>query len=524
MTDDTALPKPGAARRLAAVAAIVIVVFVLVTTVLAVLDRPLDVLVQLIVLVVAFFAVWEALTRKGAVRVVWVVVAAAAAVAVVAIQIAGGDGYVLSLLVRLSSWVSRWCWRATRWRATSARSRQMETPGKPVPAARHGVLIMNLKSGGGKAEKFRLVDECRARGIEPVVLQRGDDLLQLARDAIDRGADVVGMAGGDGSQALVASIAAERGVPMVVIPAGTRNHFALDIGLDREDVVGALDAYGEARERVIDLADVNGRIFVNNVSLGLYATIVQSPEYRDAKRETTLAALPEMLGPTSKPFDLRFTTPDGAGARGRARHPGVQRPLRHHRRGHHLAPAPRHGAARRLLARRAGRRLRDARHRGADDGHSRRCTRAISRGRRPPSRWTRTRRSPWAWTGRRSRWTRRWCSRRGQACCACGCRCKPSATRRPRGPRASRACSACGAWCSGGPCASTLPDEGAQSCGSSGGSRCRRPSGSWGPSGSSASTQRCGASSEPGSCASMSLSAGFIFAKKCSRSSSVSSP
>ena len=79
------------------------------------------------------------------------------------------------------------------------------------------------------------------------------------------------MAGGDGSQALVASIAAERGVPMVVIPAGTRNHFALDIGLDRDDVVGALDAYGEARERTIDLADVNGRIFVNNVSLGLYA-------------------------------------------------------------------------------------------------------------------------------------------------------------------------------------------------------------------------------------------------------------
>ena len=127
--------------------------------------------------------------------------------------------------------------------------KQSETPGKPVPAARHGVLIMNLKSGGGKAEKFHLVDECRARGIEPVVLQRGDDLLQLARDAIDRGADVVGMAGGDGSQALVASIAAERGVPMVVIPAGTRNHFALDIGLDRDDVVGALDAYGEARER-----------------------------------------------------------------------------------------------------------------------------------------------------------------------------------------------------------------------------------------------------------------------------------
>ena len=119
------------------------------------------------------------------------------------------------------------------------------------------------------------------------------------------------MAGGDGSQALVAGVAAARDVPMVVIPAGTRNHFALDLGLDRDDVVGALDAYGEARERAIDLGDVNGRVFVNNVSLGLYATIVRSPEYRDAKKETTLAALPQMLGPGTEPFDLRFSTPDG---------------------------------------------------------------------------------------------------------------------------------------------------------------------------------------------------------------------
>ena len=239
--------------------------------------------------------------------------------------------------------------------------KQMETPGKPVPAARHGVLIMNLKSGGGKAEKFHLVDECRARGIEPVVLQRGDDLLQLARDAIDRGADVVGMAGGDGSQALVASIAAERGVPMVVIPAGTRNHFALDIGLDRDDVVGALDAYGEARERTIDLADVNGRIFVNNVSLGLYATIVQSPEYRDAKRETTLAALPGDARSRVGALRPALHHAGRRGARGRARDPGLQRPLRHHDGRHHLASAPRHGPARRLLAGRARRRRGDAR-------------------------------------------------------------------------------------------------------------------------------------------------------------------
>ena len=144
-----------------------------------------------------------------------------------------------------------------------------------------------------------------------MVLQPGDDLLDLARDAIDRGADVIGMAGGDGSQALVASIAAERGIPMVVIPAGTRNHLALDLGIDRDDVVGALDAFGAAVERPMDLAEVNGHVFVNNVSLGLYGAIVQSPEYRDAKVDTTLSALPRLLGPGSQPMDLRFEGPDG---------------------------------------------------------------------------------------------------------------------------------------------------------------------------------------------------------------------
>ena len=327
-----------------------------------------------------------------------------------------------------------------------------------MPAARQGVLIMNLKSGGGKAEKFHLVDECRARGIEPVVLQRGDDLLQLARDAIDRGADVVGMAGGDGSQALVASVAAERGVPMVVIPAGTRNHFALDIGLDRDDVVGALDAYGEARERTIDLADVNGRIFVNNVSLGLYATIVQSPEYRDAKRETTLAALPEMLGPGSEPFDLRFTTPDGVehegahviqvsnGPYGTTTGGITSRPrLDTGQLGVFSLVVPDAVAATRA-------------DRGADDGDAR-AVRGL-----PVVEHADLHTDVGVADRRRARrrgagrWTRRSCSPRGRACSACGCRSRRSATRRPRAPRVSRGCSASGGSCSGGRSTSTAPD------------------------------------------------------------------
>ncbi len=176
----------------------------------------------------------------------------------------------------------------------------------------HPVLIMNLKSGGGKAERFHLVDECEKRGIEPIVLDRGDDLVQLAEQAVDRGADIIGMAGGDGSQAVVASVAARHNLPYVVVPAGTRNHFALDLGLDRDDVVGALDAFADGVDVLIDLATVNGRVFVNNATLGLYAKIVQAPEYRDAKRQTTASMLPDLLGPDAPGLDLRFSGPDGA--------------------------------------------------------------------------------------------------------------------------------------------------------------------------------------------------------------------
>ena len=128
---------------------------------------------------------------------------------------------------------------------------------------------------------------------------------------MERGADVIGMAGGDGSQALVASVASRHGIPMVVIPAGTRNHFALDLGIDREDVVGALDAYDDGIERRIDLAEVNGRVFVNNSSMGLYAKIVQSQDYRDAKVRTAAETLPDLIGPNAVPLDLRFTLPSG---------------------------------------------------------------------------------------------------------------------------------------------------------------------------------------------------------------------
>jgi diacylglycerol kinase family enzyme len=189
--------------------------------------------------------------------------------------------------------------------------RRSESPGRAVSPAGHPALIVNPRSGGGKADRLGLVDECGARGIEVHILEPGQDLTGLAEAVVARGADVLGMAGGDGSLGLVADVAARHGVPMVVVPAGTFNHLAMDLGLDRGNVVAALDAFGAAVERRIDLGQVNGRVFVNNVSLGLYAQIVRSPEYRNAKVDTTLSMLPGMLGPGSRPFDLRFTGPAG---------------------------------------------------------------------------------------------------------------------------------------------------------------------------------------------------------------------
>jgi diacylglycerol kinase family enzyme len=261
--------------------------------------------------VIGVTAGWYAVSRRGAVRVIALAFLAGAVALLVLGLLAADFGWLNVVLTVALGLISVGCARVALRRTRTAQ--HLSKHAHAVPAAQHPVLIMNLKSGGGKASRFRLEDECRARGIEPVVLQPADDLRQLAEDAIARGADVIGMAGGDGSQALVATVAAHYQVPHVVIPAGTRNHFALDLGLDRDDVVGALDAFAEAVERRIDLAEVNGRVFVNNASLGLYAKIVQAPEYRDAKLKTAADMLPDLLGPDAAPLDLQFTGPDGTG-------------------------------------------------------------------------------------------------------------------------------------------------------------------------------------------------------------------
>jgi diacylglycerol kinase family enzyme len=157
-------------------------------------------------------------------------------------------------------------------------------------------LIMNPRSGGGKVERFRLVERARALGAHVFVLDGpAVDVAEVARQAIRDGADLLGVAGGDGTQALVAGVAAEHGLPFLVISAGTRNHFALDLGLDREDPSTCLDALTDGVEVRVDLGRIGDRTFVNNASFGAYAAVVQSPAYRDDKVGTTLEMLPDAL-------------------------------------------------------------------------------------------------------------------------------------------------------------------------------------------------------------------------------------
>jgi diacylglycerol kinase family enzyme len=189
----------------------------------------------------------------------------------------------------------------------------VDLPRAPRPS--RPVLFFNPRSGGGKASSFHLVDAARARGIVPIELGTGEDLRELVEGAIEDGADALAMAGGDGSQAIVAEIAARRGLPYACVPAGTRNHFALDLGVDRSDVVGALDAFVDGGERRVDLAEVNGRVFVNNVSIGVYAEAVQRPGYRDAKLRTLLEVAPEKLNPDGSEPTLRWRGPDGEDGR-----------------------------------------------------------------------------------------------------------------------------------------------------------------------------------------------------------------
>ncbi|HEV8567177.1 MAG TPA: diacylglycerol kinase family protein [Actinoplanes sp.] len=243
--------------------------------------------------VIAFVAgVYWFLAERGILRMAAAALAVLAPVVVLVLYIGAGLLWVALLSIALFVFAI-----VAAAAALTVHGEDAGMPTHDAQAAEHPFLVMNPRSGGGKVEKFQLKEKAEAMGAEVAVLGGPEavDVAALARDAVARGADLLGVAGGDGTQALVAGIAAEHNLPFLVISAGTRNHFALDLGLNRDDPATCLDGLTDGVELRVDLGIIGGRTFVNNASFGAYAEIVQSPAYRDDKTRTTLQMLPDHL-------------------------------------------------------------------------------------------------------------------------------------------------------------------------------------------------------------------------------------
>jgi diacylglycerol kinase family enzyme len=293
----TSVEAPGGAtvaqRWLARLALVAAAAAVLVAPLVAGLRQSLAlVLVGLAGLALTAAAVWWALTHKGLVRALAAALAVAAPVTVLVLYASARLTWVVLVALGLLGLAVAAGRAALRRDAIPER-----LPEYDVAPPRRPYLIMNPRSGGGKVTRFGLKDKAEALGATVAVLEGPGtvDVGELARRAVADGADLLGVAGGDGTQALVAGIAAEHNLPLLVISAGTRNHFALDLGLDRDDPSRCLDGLRDGVELQVDLGFIADRPFVNNASFGAYAAVVQSPAYRDDKARTTLDQLPGLL-------------------------------------------------------------------------------------------------------------------------------------------------------------------------------------------------------------------------------------
>ena len=277
-------------QQLIALGALAAAIATIVIALLGFIRYPLVIALSFIAVAAVFEGVILIVTTSNITRWVGVPLAIGGIIAWIWILIDGDViGPVVGMLGAglLTTVLTLWALRPVPYRPPAERT---SVPTRPF-------ILMNPRSGGGRVKRFDLDGKARELGAQVVLLEQGLDAIDVLEQAVNDGADLLGAAGGDGTQALVAQIAAGRDVPFVSIPAGTRNHFARDLGLDRDDPTLALAALGEDGEEIrIDLGDVGGKPFVNNVSLGAYAEIVARPEYRDAKFNTVMAVLPEVTG------------------------------------------------------------------------------------------------------------------------------------------------------------------------------------------------------------------------------------
>ena len=237
---------PPLGSRVAASGALAISLVTIAGLAAATAQNVLFVLGTLVIVALSISALWIAATNSRY-RVIAVLAAPVFLGAELAILVVQGR-HILTMLLGLLGVFVAWGLGtlALHWEVQQA----LRARWKTVAPTSRGVVIMNPKSGGGKVERFALAEEAHRRDVEAVLLEPGDDLRSLAESAVQHGADALGMAGGDGSQAIVAAVAKAHGLPFVCVPAGTRNHLALDLGIDRNHPARALDAFGEAKEKL----------------------------------------------------------------------------------------------------------------------------------------------------------------------------------------------------------------------------------------------------------------------------------
>jgi diacylglycerol kinase family enzyme len=190
-----------------------------------------------------------------------------------------------------------------------------EVAAQVPPAQVHGfhrpVLVLNPRSGSAQAVREQLLEAAGRYGVQVREAAPPTELVAIAHEAVADGADVLGVAGGDGSLAAVATVAIEAELPFVCVPAGTRNHFARDLGLDRADPAAAIEAFVAGPERRVDVATVGERLFLNNASIGVYAALVHEPSYRDDRVAAIDGVLESVLERSALPVQVSFR--DGSG-------------------------------------------------------------------------------------------------------------------------------------------------------------------------------------------------------------------
>jgi diacylglycerol kinase family enzyme len=292
VTGDAPLPDTPGRRWLARLS--FALAFVAVALVLAVAEWKSVAMfaIGLVAAAVSLTTAFLVLSRRGLLR--WLALAAFVLTPAAVMAVYAFAGLLWVAAVSAGAWLLAGLTARAALAGDKEYWRMPEFPAAPV---RHPFLIMNPRSGGGKVGRLGLRRKAEDLGAEVFLIDGPGviDVAAVARKAVADGADLLGVAGGDGTQALVAAVAAEHGLPFVVITAGTRNHFALDLGLDRADPVACLNALTDGVELRVDLGLIGGQAFVNNASFGAYAEVVRTPAYREDKLRTTLDTLPDLL-------------------------------------------------------------------------------------------------------------------------------------------------------------------------------------------------------------------------------------